>query len=529
LRTNAPDGFKTLVPVAIDENSNYHIASQIYEGLLRFDKDLQVIPAIARSWKLSEDQRVYTFHLRPDVFFQNDSCFEEGKGRRVNAEDIRYCFERLCTNSEDNRQFSLTFKERVVGAESFFSGRTKELEGLKIKNDSTIELTLQRQDPNFLNVLCMAGCFIYPPEAVNYYGQRLGQHAVGTGPFHLARFTPGQALTLIRNPNYWGRDEAGQVLPYLDSISWSAIRDRTVELKQFKDASLDLVYSVPASLLQQVFADTGQGTDFEIFSAPALSTHYYGFSFNESNPLKNGLVRRALNLAVDRQLIVKSILKEEGQAANHGIVPFNYAFATAGYQYALLKGYAYLPDSARQLLKLAGYGKGKKFPQLTLDVNDGNFGRNVLIALKVQRMLKDNLGIDLNLNVVPWQSHIENVEKGNSAFFRYAWVGDYPDPETFLSLFYSKNIPQEKPGRSYVNVSRFVNARFDSLFEAARLAPDVQQRMKLLSLAEQVVLTESAVMPLYYDENFRVVRKKFKNLEENAMNYLDFRSTYSLE
>jgi oligopeptide transport system substrate-binding protein len=278
-----------------------------------------------------------------------------------------------------------------------------------------------------------------------------------------------------------------------------------------------------------VFADTGKGTDFEIFSAPALSTHFYGFNFSDKGVFKNKEVRKAINLAIDRDQIVKTILREEGQAANHGVVPFNYVFATAGYNYAEVKGYAYHPDSARQLLKAAGYSGKKKFPEISLDVNDGNFGRNVMVALKVQKMLKDNLGITLNLNILPWSVHLESVQKGNSSFFRYSWVADYADPETFLSLFYSKNIPGTPGERSYVNVTRFNQPQFDALFEAARSAASPQQRMQLLSRAEQVVMENAVIVPLYYDENFRVVRKRFGNLQENTMNYIDFRTAYSSE
>lgn len=529
VRTNACDEFKTLIPVAIDEINNFHIASQIYEGLVRFDKDLDVIPALARSWDLSQDRKKYTFHLRRNVFFHDDVCFEKGKGRQVKAEDVKYCFEKLCSNSKNNRQYSLTFKDRVEGAESFFTKQATHIEGLTLVNDSTVEINLLRQDPNFLNVLCMAGCYIYPQEAPAYYGNNFAFHAVGTGPFYLAKNTAKKDLVLIKNTNYWGRDKNGQQLPYLDSICWSFEHDRTQELQRFKTGGLDLIYGVPASLLQQVFADTGNATDFEIFSAPALSTHFYGFNFSEKNVMQNVLLRRAFNLAINRDLIMQTILKEEGQAANHGMVPFNYAFATAGYNYSGLKGYAYLPDSARKLMALAGYGAKNKFPPITLDVNDGNFGRNVLVALKVQKMLKDNLGVELNLNITPWPAQIENVQNGKSTFFRYAWVGDYPDPESFLTLFYSKNIPQASKELSYVNVTRFKNSQFDSLFEAARSAPDQQQRMELLSRAEKIILNEAVVMPLYYDENFRVVRKKFQNLQENAMNYIDFRTAYAVE
>jgi oligopeptide transport system substrate-binding protein len=177
-------------------------------------------------------------------------------------------------------------------------------------------------------------------------------------------------------------------------------------------------------------------------------------------------------------------------------------------------------------LSIAGYPEGKGLPEFNLEINSGGGDRNILVALVIQKMLKENLGINVNMNVVTWPEHIENIQSGKSDFFRYAWISDYPDPESFLTLFYGKHVPQNYQEKSYINFARFKNKTFDSLFVAARSEPDKIKRYKLFTKAEQIVLDEGACMPLFYDENFRLEQKNVRNLPENPMSYMDMSSAY---
>lgn len=532
LRTNEFQKFKSLFPLEVDEINNYHIACQVYEGLTRFNADLQVVLGLAREWKLSSDKKTYTFTLRRDAFFHDDSCFKDGKGRRVTAGDIKYCFEQLCTNTPNNRQFAVTFKDRVEGANEFYEDAAKQIEGIAVENDSVISLRLNQPDPNFLAVLAMAGCFIYPHEAWEQYGTNMSVHPVGTGPFEFKSLSSASNLILTKNQHYWAKDESGIALPYLDSISWTFIADRNTELEKFKNNEIDMMYRVPSQTIKALFeahaGDTSK-IDFEVFTAPAMSLHFYGCNLNSNQVLNDKTLRKAINLAIDREKIIDDVFQGEGSSAAKYIVPYNVAFDNAGFPYRELKGIAYNPDSARALLAAAGYGKKTPLPALTLDINDGNAGKNIQTAMKVQNMLKENLGINLNLNIVNWSDQIDLVQKGKSKFFRYAWVCDYADPESFLAMFYSKSIPKDSSERSYVNLTRFKSRLFDSYFEQSKTAVDEKIRMELLGRATQIVFDEMPIVPLYHDENTRVMKKKVKNMSENAMNYIDFREVWLSE
>ena len=216
----------------------------------------------------------------------------------------------------------------------------------------------------------------------------------------------------------------------------------------------------------------------------------------------------------------------EGIAADYGIVPYAEIFEKAGYDYKSLNGYKFDVEKAKELMKQAGYPGGKGFPELTLQINSGGGDRNILVAEVIQKMLKENLGVTININTIPFAEHIENVLSGKADFFRFAWIADYPDPETYLTLFYGKYVPASNTEKSYINTFRYKNARFDSLFEKARFEPDGAKRMKMFSEAENIVLADAPFMPIFYDENFRLEQKNVRNLPENLINFIDMTTTY---
>lgn len=535
LRVNEVEHIKSLMPLTINEVNSFHVSTQVYEGLVKYNQaDLAVMPALAKSWQVSSDGREYTFSLRKHVKFHDDDCFAGKKGRLFNAADVKYCFEKLCTKSVSNSQFAVTFKDRVAGANEHFAaatpGKSKDISGLTVVNDSTVKISLVNPDANFLNVLAMPGCYIYPKEAVDKYGDDMRMKCVGTGPFFIETIKEGEVIVMKKNQDYWGLDEFGNKLPYLDGLKWSFISDKKAEVMEFKRGNLDMVYRIPVEMFHEFMGDLANAkkrdNEFDIFSSTALSTHYFGFNAEANPAFAKKEVRLAFNYAIDRHKIADFTIQGEGISADHGIVPYTKNFENGGYNYKALKGYRYNPDTAKKLMELAGYPNGRGFPEITLEINSGGGDRNILVAQVIQKMLKDNLGVNVNINTVPWPEHIENMQTGKSDFFRYAWISDYSDPESFLTLFYGEHTSGNTKERSYINFCRFKNKKFDSLFVAARIEPDKSKRYKLLSQAEQIVLDEAPFMPIFYDENFRLEQKNVRNMPENPLNYMDMATAY---
>lgn len=529
LRVNELEEVTTLVPVALSELNSYHVASQVYEGLVKYNSsDLSIQPAVARGWDISADKKEYTFHIRPDIKFHNNACFPNGEGRIVTANDVRFCFQKLCKKSKLNSQYEVTFKGRVEGAIEFYSsnGTDSVISGITVPDDSTIKIRLLQPEANFLSILAMPGCYIYPREMFDKYGEDIQLNAVGTGPFYIDSIVPGKNIIMKRNPDYWGYDSNGNQLPYLDGIDWSHIKSKLMELDDFKAGKLDVIYNIPASMLSGAILQSGGKVNFDIHTSPALTTEYYCFN-EQINPFFSVReIRLAFNLAIDRRRLSELALRGEGRLADYGLVPYTDVFARNGYDYKAVAGFVYNPDSARKLLAIAGYPGGKGLPEFNLEINEGGSDRNMRVANEVQAMLRENIGVKLNVNVAPWATHIENVQTGKSDFFRYAWVGDYPDPESFLTLFYGKHVPENYTDRSYINLGHFKNAQYDSIFVQALAELDKQKRYRLLSMAEKILLQQAALVPLFYDENSRLVQKNLKNVSENPLNYMDFSTAY---
>jgi oligopeptide transport system substrate-binding protein len=533
MRMNEVEAFKSLNPIAVNENVGFHIGCQLFEGLVKFDQnDLSIKSAVARSWESNANQTEWTFHIRQGVKFHADACFPDGKGRAVTANDFKVCFDKLCTNDPNNAQFDVTFKDRVVGANEAFeaskTGKSVSVSGVKVVNDTTLVITLKSPFAGFLNILAMPGCWVYPKEALDKYGLDLRVHPVGSGPFYMETVKEGEVLIMKKNQDYYGLDKDGNRLPYLDGLKYTFIREKKAEILEFKSGNLDMVYRLPVEIIPEILGDLEHAkdrkTEFQILNSTAFNTNYLGFN-TTSAAFNKKEVRLAFNHAIDRHKIADFTIQGEGNSADYGIVPYVDAFEKDGYDFKGLKGYTFDVAKAKEYLKKAGYPDGKGFPKITLQINSGG-GNNILIAEVVQKMLKENLNVDIDINTVPFAEHIEQVQAGKIDFFRFAWVADYPDPETFLTIFYGQHVPASASEKSFINYTRFKSARFDSLFAASFTEPDKAKRYAILSKAEQVLLDEAPFMPIFYDENFRLEQLNVRNFPENAMNYMDLSVVY---
>jgi len=528
-KMNEVQDFRNLYPLNVTEVVGQRITNQIYEGLLKYSQsELEIIPSIAESWEVNEDATQFTFQLRKGVKFHDNDCFEGGKGREVTAEDFKECFTLLCTSDPQNQGFWV-FKDRVQGASAYYQSTidgvplADGVTGIKVLDKYTLQIDLEYSYAGFLQVLCTPFTWVFPMEAVEKYGIDMRVNCIGTGPFEVQTIKEGEAVVLSKNLDYWAVDEHGNPLPYLDRIKITFLKEKKSELLEFKKGNLDMVFELPIEMIDEVMgelADAVNGANFELQVTPALALHYYGFQ-HESDLFSNKLVRKAFNYAIDRESIVTYTLQGEGRPAIYGIVPP----AFRKYDYEGIEGYGFDADKARLLLAEAGYPNGDNFPQLTLQLNSGG-SRNVQIAEVIQKQLKETLGIDVELSVMPWAQHLDNLETGKALFWRTGWIADYPDPENFLNLLYSPHIPANLNDKSYINSVRYASTEFDSLFSMALREVDEQKRLELYKQADQVAMDDAAIMPIYYYEHYRLLQLNVRNFDINPMEYRDLSRVY---
>lgn len=465
------DSFLMLDPAFIKDSNSHEICRQIFDGLVEFDENANVLPAIAAKWNISDDKLVYTFFLRNDVKFHKEAGGHPTKngGRTVVADDILYSFQRLLKPHQDSQA---AFFWVIKGAREFSEGQSKNIAGIKIIASDTIEFTLEKPFAPFVSLLAMCNSFIVPFEdAESEPGMAVVP--VGTGPFYWS----GRASeTIILNAN----NEYFRGRPFLDKLEFVIIEDEMARFDAFMKNQLMQV-DVPDSQYRNVKQNPQLAVN--LLEASMWGTNYLGMNVNEK-PFNNILVRKALNYAVDRETIVKLVLNDRAQIAN-GILPPGipgHDFDLAGYNYDLPK--------AKALLAEAGYPEGKGLPALTLFFNrDAIHART---AEFVMANLKD-IGISCVAEELEFGDHLRAVEEGRAHFFRLGWNVDYPDPDNFLyTLFHSSNISVG------YNFSRLSLPELDKILDQARFETEMLAREKLYQQAEKLIVEQAPWVFLYF-------------------------------
>lgn len=518
LRVNSIEDFTSLFPVEVNDVYSTHILSNTYEGLFRFDqKTLETKPALAESFDIDNSKTVYTFQIREGVMFHNDDCFSGGTGREMDANDVKYCLDYVCSSHEANKWSSL-FRDVIVGAEEYQSGSAKEVSGIKVVDKYTVEVKINDPLSSLPDMLALMSTAIYPKEAVEHYGyDGLRNHMVGTGPFIATSIENGKKVEFKKNKNYWRTDEFGNQLPFLNRVEVSFIKDKKAELDAFKADELDMVWGLPVEEIQNIMgtleeAKEGKNKEFEVQSVNSLNIQYYGFKFTDE-VFSNKNVRLAFNYAIDRDSLVEFVLDGEGVPAHNGFVP-----PMSGYPYETVKGFKYDPVKAKSLMAKAGYANGKGFPELTISLNKSG-GVNVKIAEFLISMLQNNLGVKVTMETMPMSELFPKVEAGDLDFWRFGWIADYPDPATFLNLFHSTN--QDGPEGQGNNYFSYLNPEYDKIFEAAIKEIDVEKRNSLYAQADQIVIDDAVVMPIMFNVGIRLLNPLLKDFDINEMEYRD--------
>jgi len=527
LRLNETEKYQSLYPLSITDVVSAHIASQIYEGLVKFNpRDLSIVPCLAEKWEINAAGTAYLFHLKKGVLFHDDACFSDGKGREVKASDVAYSFKLLCTDSKENMNFGASFKGRVLGADKFFvesKGKPNgEVEGIKVIDDYTIEITLIAPSTSFLYALAVPSTAIVAKEAVEKYGTDM---KVGTGPFI---FTTGSSenVLLKRNNNYHISDSTGNQLPFLDSVIISFLPTKKQELENFQNGDLSIIVGLPSESVKDMVEN--QIADFQnkppkyvLERSPEMISQYYEFNLSKA-PFNNKKVRQAFSYAIDRNKIVEDVLKGEayGPAVN-GLCPPTFK----GYDITKITGYDFDAEKAKKLLAEAGYPNGKGFPKIKIELNSGG-SKNTNVVLEIQKQLLDVLNVNVDFEVVPLLQKLEDASYGRAEIFRSAWFADFPSPENFLWVLHGASVPASLDIPSYPNSPRYKNPEFDKLFDAGKSAKTQEESYANFMKAEQIAIDDAPLMVLWYDESYRLVKSAVHGFSSNPMRYNDYSHVY---
>jgi peptide/nickel transport system substrate-binding protein/oligopeptide transport system substrate-binding protein len=448
---------RSLDPALSTDVPTGRAVSYVFDGLTRFTPSAQVVPNLATSWELASDGVTYTFHLKHGVLFHDGTGFS--------AADVRHSWERvLDPKTQGGRGWPLY---PIRGAQEFAAGTAKSIAGLAVINDSTIRLTLTEPFAIFPKMLAMPATAIVPMRTPSDFGE----HPIGTGPWKFVAWHHDDYLLFARNERY--HDGA----PLADSLEARIIPELSTAEAEFEAGNVD-VLPVPAQE-----SPSWQANDEQrrlLHSAPSLRL-IYGAINTTRGPLRDARVRQAINLAVDRGMILKRLMGGRGTLAG-GVIPPS----LDGYDPSLA---AYPYDSARaiRLLREAGYPNG-----IDIELWTSQSEQFPRIAQTIQAYLA-RVGIRVKLVQRDASSMREAARNGKTDIALKDWYADYPDAENFLyPLLHSAN--RGVGG----NVSFFSNARFDSVVSAARREPDDQKRFALYRTADSIAHDEAPMLFMFF-------------------------------
>ena len=509
---NLDEGLTSLDPAFCRNHNTIWMDNQIYNGLVQIDDSLKTSPCIAKSWEVSTDGKVYTFHLRNDVNFQDDPHFKNGIGRKVTAADFVYSFSRLI-DPKVMSSGSWIFSDKVTGRQVF-----------EALNDTTFRITLKQPFAPFISMLTAQYCSVVPHEVVDFYGKDFRSHPVGTGPFKFKYWKEGEVLVLLKNEKYWEKDNKGSQLPYLDAIRATFIDDKQTSFMEFIKKDLDFFNDIDGSYRDDILTKSGQLTkkykdQFIISTGPYLNTTYLGMLVDTTlpivkhSPLRILKIRQAINYAIDKRKLVKYLRNSLGTPGDEGFIPKG----MPGFSEADVKGYTYDPIKARQLLAEAGYTNGN-MPSIILTTTVAYHNLVEYVQGELERA-----GIRTKIEVTQGASLREMVAKNGINFFNGTWIADYPDGENYLSLFYSKNKIPFGP-----NYTGFNNAAFDKLFEQAYNVKSDEERYALYRQMDNIIMANAPVVVLYYDKRVNLYQNNISGYGVNAQNLLTLKRVKKL-
>jgi oligopeptide transport system substrate-binding protein len=507
-RYNEAANITSLDPMYSRDQANIWAVHQLFNGLVQLSEKLEILPCIAKSWEITGEGKVYTFHLRNDVFFHDSQSFPVGKGRKVTASDFIYSFNRIAD------PFNASPGSWVFNYVNQVNGRY----GFTALNDTTFIINLRNPFPPFLGLLTTMYCSVVPHEAVSYFGNDFRKNPVGTGPFVFKMWKEGVKLVLLKNPSFF-EFENGTRLPYLDAVAITFVPDKQSAFLEFMKGRLDFISGIESSYKDELLTRNGtlnprHSHKLKLITQPYLNTEYLGFMVDPdlkkgtTDPVTNRKVRQAINFAFDRVKMIEFLRNNIGTPGTGGIIPYGMPSFDPG-----RVGYQFDPDKARQLLREAGYPDGKGLPEITLSTTSDYLD----ICKYLQRQVEE-IGINLKIDIIPPAALKEMKAQAKVNFFRASWIADYPDEESYLSLFYSRNFCPKGP-----NYTHFFDQQFDILYEKSMNTTLDSVRHEYYRQMDQIIIREAPVVILYYDQVLRFVQKGVEGLGSDPLNMLSLK------
>ncbi len=473
----------TLDPAVSGEATSHGYIRQLFSGLVRLDAELEPAPDIAWRWEVSDDGRTYTFHLRVNVFFHD--------GRRVKAGDIKYSWERAL-NPDTGSQTAAIYLGDIVGASEVLAGYSEEISGLKVIGDYTLEVTIDEPKSYFLSKLTYVTTFVVDRDNVAE-GDKWWRLPNGTGPFKLRQWDENSLLVLERNEFYY--DDLVDVDLVVFHL-WAGMPMNMYETGQIDVTGVSFAY------IDKVSDKAG---DFyqDLVVIPELSFYYIGFNYSKP-PFDDAIIRRAFSQAVNKDKLASLVFKDMMQPAD-GILPPG----MPGFNENLL-GLDFDINEAKELIAASSYGDVSNLPPITITTSGwgGQISQELEAIIYEWRL---NLGVEVEVRQLEPEVFLYNLLEEKDEMYYMGWIADYPHPQNFLEVLFSS-------GSEY-NYGEYANPEVDALLRMAGIEQDSTLSLELYQQIEQKLVSDAACIPLWFGQNYALIKPYVKGYELNPLGY----------
>lgn len=465
----------TLDPAVSQEMRSHFYVVHIFSGLVSLDENMKVAPDLASRWDISEDGKVYTFYIRPEAKFQN--------GRPIKAEDVKFSWDRSA-NPQTQSPTAQTYLESILGADEVLQGKAKEIRGLTILNENTLRVELKEPRASFLPRITYPVAFVVDRDDVKRGGE-WWRKPNGSGPFKLKQWKTDELLELEANDSYYGEG------PFLKQVVFRLYSG--VPLRMYEQNEIDAA-DVSIANIDRV-RDEQNPLHKELSVYPELSMYYLAFNVNKP-PFDDVNVRKAFVQAIDKEKIIRLSLKGTVRLAK-GIIPIGMPGFNPD-----LKGLSYDVRAARELLAKSRYGSAANLPPIILTTSGRGAAISDYLSAVIQQW-KQNLGVEIEVRVLEPEVFYYKAKDVVDNIYDFGWVADYPDPENFMDILFHSDRPN--------NAGGYNNPGVDSLLDEASVEKNENKRIELYRNAETIAVEDAALLPLWFGQNFVLVKPGIQN------------------
>jgi oligopeptide transport system substrate-binding protein len=487
----------SLDPQKVESDVEFNIISDMFDGLVAVKPDGTIEPRLAASWD-NKDNTVWTFHLRPGVTWSDGSA--------ITAQDIVWSWQRLVSPKTASPYASYPGNMHIVNAEDIALGKkTPDTLGVKALDDNTLQVTLNQPTASFLAMLAHPSLVPVDQVLITRFGDKwtLPEHFVSSGAYKLSQWVVNERIVGVRNEKYW--DNAHTVI---EKVTYLPIHSEAADVNRYKAGEIDIAYTLPINQFAMLKKTMGDQLDV----SPQLATYYYEFNTTKA-PFNDARVRRALNMALDKDIIADKVLGQGQRAAWLVSQPEIGGVTLHKPDYASWSQEKRITE-AKKLLAEAGFGENHP---LSFNLLYNTSESHQRIAIAVSSMWKKNLGVEAKLQNQEWKTMLDAMHTGSFDVVRYAWIADYDDAATFLNNF--------RIGDSQ-NTSKYNNPAYDEALRNAAKATDSVERGKYYQQAEDMLGQDVPAIPVYHYVRTHLVKPWVGGFTPDRLGYYYTKDMY---